>query len=126
MPIAFLSEACGVVGELVCAELLGGGENALANAVAAPTSASCIDSCFCRLGRGAPRIIGTLGGLSKSSWVPLIAQRRNWGVLYASSCFSFSCLYVETSSASQVLLLSSVSYFQYCHLSLKSFLQRSW
>lgn len=43
------------------------GEMAFANAVAAPTKAVVSDSCFCRLGSGAPTIIGTRGGSSISS-----------------------------------------------------------
>ena len=45
----------------------GVGEMALAHAVAASTKALVRLSCFGRLGIGAPMIIGTFGGVSRSS-----------------------------------------------------------
>ena len=48
------------------------GEMALANTVAASTKALVRLSYFGRLDIGAPMIIGTFGGVSRSSWVPQI------------------------------------------------------
>lgn len=53
------------------------GEMTLAKAVAASTRALVRVSCFGRLGRGAPTINGTCGGVFKSSWVPHVIIRAH-------------------------------------------------
>ena len=55
MPIAFLSEACGVVGELVCAELLGGGENAFSKCCSSTNKCFLHRFMFLSLGKGCPQ-----------------------------------------------------------------------